>query len=283
MKTKTINAEIAKKVNAWLETIDDPAVRALARKNTIVTGGCIASMLLQEPVNDYDLYFRNIETATAVGTYYTKKFNADHPGTNSHVIAMDDRVKIRIQSSGVAGDESTEDREDTEPFHGDILAESNTNSKKKFRPVFMTANAVTLSNDVQLIMRFVGEPDEIHENYDFVHCTNYWDSNTGKVVLRVEALEALLTRELRYVGSRYPLSSIIRTRKFIKRGWSINAGQFVKMAMQLNLLNLLDPEVLEDQLIGVDVTYFNQLVIAVKSKGNSVDTAYIITLIDKIF
>ena len=52
------------------------------------------------------------------------------------------------------------------------------------------------------------EPDQLHENYDFVHCTNYWTSWNNELVLRKEALEALLARELRYVGSKYPLCSI---------------------------------------------------------------------------
>ena len=66
MKTKTIEKVLQKKINEWLNSITDDRVRVLARKNTIVTGGSIASMLLNEPVNDYDIYFRNIETVIAV-------------------------------------------------------------------------------------------------------------------------------------------------------------------------------------------------------------------------
>jgi hypothetical protein len=58
-------------------------------------------------------------------------------------------------------------------------------------------------------------------------------------VLRAEALESILTKELRYVGSRYPLCSVIRTRKFLARGWTINAGQYVKMCFQISQLDLL--------------------------------------------
>ena len=52
MKAKTIKAVLRKKIDAWLASIEDESVRTLARKNTIVTGGCIASMLLKEKVND---------------------------------------------------------------------------------------------------------------------------------------------------------------------------------------------------------------------------------------
>lgn len=58
------------------------------------------------------------------------------------------------------------------------------------------------------------------------------------------------------MGSKYPLCSIIRTRKFIARGYHINAGQYLKMAFQLNELDLKDHKVLYDQLAGVDTAYF---------------------------
>ncbi|MCW3062424.1 MAG: hypothetical protein JWQ02_4245, partial [Capsulimonas sp.] len=79
MKTKTINIVLCRKFDAWLASIEDEAVRDLAARNTIITGGCIASMLLKEPVNDYDLYFRNSETALAVATYYVSQFLKNPP------------------------------------------------------------------------------------------------------------------------------------------------------------------------------------------------------------
>ena len=77
MKGKTIKAVIAKKINDWVSSIDDPAVAELAKKNTIVTGGAIASMLLNEPVNDFDIYLRTKQAAEAIATYYVNKFTEE--------------------------------------------------------------------------------------------------------------------------------------------------------------------------------------------------------------
>ena len=77
-KRSGIKRELIAKVNDWLETITDEAVREQARANVIVTGGSICSMLLGDPVNDYDMYFRNKETAVAVAHYYVNKFNANN-------------------------------------------------------------------------------------------------------------------------------------------------------------------------------------------------------------
>jgi len=113
---------------------------------------------------------------------------------------------------------------------------------------------------------------------------NYWTSWDGELKLRPESLESLLSKELRYVGSKYPLCSIIRTRKFIQRQWTINAGQYLKMAMQLGDLDLNDVTVLEEQLTGVDAAYFNEIIRAIRDKDESrVDRAYLMELIDRIF
>ena len=304
MKAKTIKSVIKKKVNDWLDSIDDETVRDIAEANTIVTGGCIVSMLLREQVNDFDIYFRTRESVVAIANYYVGKFLENPPSrfkdSDEKVkinVESDEngRVKIVIKSAGIAGetgssgyryfeaDPDPDAVEATEYVDAAIdVLEDLEEDKPKYRPVFLTSNAITLSDKVQLIIRFYGEPDDIHSNYDFVHCTNYWYD--GKLVLRKDALEALLARELRYVGSKYPLCSIIRTRKFFRRDWSINAGQYLKMAMQLNDLDLSNLDTLEDQLIGVDVMYFMEVIAKLRARDSKkVDSAYLLEIIDRIF
>jgi hypothetical protein len=313
MKAKTIKAVIRKKIDEWLDSIEDDSVRKKAERGTIVTGGCIASMLLNEQVNDFDLYFRDKETAVAVGSYYTARF---HPKARNGIpckIWLDhetDRVRVMIKSAGIASEDGATkeyqyfeakpegeargyvsevmqdpgDIEDTYQDTEQAALNTEDDGKPKYRPVFMSTNAITLSNRVQIILRFYGEPDAIHENYDFVHCTNYWTSWGSELVLKQAALEALLARELRYVGSKYPICSLIRVRKFVKRGWTINAGQILKMAMQVGDLNLKDHGVLEDQLTGVDVAYFMEVISKVREKDpEKVNSAYLIEIIDRMF
>jgi len=315
MKSKTINAVISKKMQDWFFSIEDEKVRALAEENTIVTGGCIASMLLKEPVNDYDVYFRNRATALAVAKYYVSRFNPVNAKGIARKIfidpAFEDRVKIVIKSSGIAAENENnqeyqyfEHYQDATPQAGQYVSELMSgageiedayddlneqaqqieNNGPKYRPVFLSTNAITLSDKVQIVTRFFGPPNEIHENYDFVHCTNYWESWSKKLHLNQPALEALLSRELKYVGSKYPLCSIMRTRKFIKRGWTINAGQLLKAAMQLNAMDLTDPSVLEDQLTGVDSAYFVEIIGKLKADDpEKVNTAYLIEIVDRMF
>lgn len=313
MKAKTIKKVIRDKVDQWLASIEDDAVRDLASKNTIVTGGCIASMLLREPVNDFDLYFTNRETTLAVAKYYVSRFkskNAAGIEVPIFVEDKDDRIRIVVKSAGVASEEGAqspyeyfESRPDDEAsrYVGEVLGDAGdieealeeTNAlaldaiddgKPKYRPVFLSTNAITLSHRVQIVLRFFGDADTIHTNYDFVHCTNYWTSKDGELTLRQPALESLLARELRYVGSKYPICSVIRLRKFIKRNWTVNAGQILKMMLQVSELDLKDHAVLQDQLTGVDAAYFVQLVSKVKEKDpDKVNSAYLVEIIDRMF
>ena len=290
MKAKTAKTLLAKKINEWLKSIDNHDVEMLARRDAIVTGGCIASMLTNEPVNDYDIYFETKETCLLVAEYYVAKFTAatQHP---MKVEDKDGRIRIVTKSGHrgeTAGDvETLGDSGEIEDAYEETQEASlatNDDSKPDYRPVFMSTNAITLSGRVQIVLRFYGKADEIHQNYDFAHCTNYWKCSDDAIVLRQPALESLLAKELRYVGSKYPVCSIMRLRKFIKRGWTINAGQILKMVMQVAELDLKDPLVLEDQLTGVDSAYFVQIISALKEKcPEKINAAYLVEIIDRMF
>ncbi len=295
MNKKLVAKTLKKQHKAFIESITDDKVKELVDKNGIITGGSIVSLLLNDPVNDYDYYFRNKETVIAVAGYYAEKFHETHPHMQKPIVVVkDDRVTMVIASDGIVADEDAmramramrigdvEDADETP------ATELEPEDKPKYRPVFISANAITLSDKVQLVLRFYGDPDEIHKNYDFIHCTNYWTSDDGKLTLQQAALESILCKQLHYTGSLYPVCSVIRTRKFLKQGWHINAGQFLKMCFQISKLDLTDISVLEDQLTGVDALYFSQVIHYCRDRKEKdasfeVTTPYLVSIIDRIF
>jgi hypothetical protein len=288
MKIKTINRVIAKKHAEWVASITDASLRKDVKANSIVTGGCIVSLLQGDKVNDYDIYFTNQGTAKAVAEYYMELANAEFKcgATLDEKLLEEGRVSIRIPSAGVAGETQIDDEEDMNVEEIDKEEEEEA-KLPPYHPIHMSENAITLSNRVQLVIRFYGDPKEIHKNYDFIHCTNYWTHESG-LVTNAAALEAIITKELRYVGSLYPLCSIIRTRKFIGRGWRIHAGQYLKMCFQLNELDLKNINVLRDQLTGVDAAYFHRLIAVMETKQEddpdfNFTATYVCELIDRIF
>ena len=214
MKAKTIRAILSKKHKDFVASIKDEEVQKLVDKNSIVTGGCIVSMLLGEKINDFDYYFTDQETCLKVAEYYVKEFNL-RTGKSVYVKCIDDRVKIFVQSSGIAEDEQYQEETTTEfddaglkDLNLDELKANKQESeedRKSYRPIFLSSNAISLTGKVQLVTRFYGDADKIHENYDYVHATCYWTSKDNNLVLPAKALEAILTKELVYTGSKYPL------------------------------------------------------------------------------
>ena len=386
MKAKTIKKVLKSKILSLSNYVDkwtsnssenkdnviynDPELPSDILNGTIITGGCIISMLQKENPNDYDCYFKNRTLAMRVAKFFLWLYQHQNESEVDHFIVYREsgdetynpdilheekykgegnimvdgwrrhysnaknanhtpgsgRFKIVIISDGIASTQENEQKYEylesrpneigknwidaitstDEIANNTVEEEASKVLQEKHHPIFMSANAITLAGKIQLITRFFGEPEEIHGNYDFIHCTCSYKSWDNELELPQEALESLITKELRYVGSLYPLCSIIRIRKFVARGWSINAGQILRMVFQCGELDLNDINVLEDQLTGVDAAYFMQIITrlkecnakkiiremeensltqiqAIKKVGTRVDTSYLSTLIDRIF
>jgi len=158
MKTKTIEKILRGQFANFLKSIKDDNVRKLVKDNSIITGGAIVSLVLNEDVNDFDLYFTNRETVIAVCNYYLDLLKKNHKDesilSKAHVQKDDDgRIKVYLPSSDIGNIKKPEG--------------------EKFYPQLITDNAISLSNDTQLIIRFYDTPEEIHKNYDFVHVKSY--------------------------------------------------------------------------------------------------------------
>lgn len=286
MNSKNIKKSINTKFNKWIDSIDDKEIKKIVKENTIISGGALVSLLTNQEVNDYDVYFKTKDAVIAVANYYVKKFNDTHKIGAFLDLKDESRVKVYISSQGVAGEEESEP---PFPFEHEVEESNSTQIEKpKYRPVYLTSNAITLSDKIQIVIRFWGDVDEIHKNYDFAHCTCSWSSWDNNLMLPQKALECIINKELYYVGSKYPLCSIIRTRKFLERGYTINAGQYLKMCLQLGELDLHDVDTLKDQLVGVDSAYFDMMIDAMKEKKEKdkdwrVDNNYLFSIINKIF
>lgn len=289
MQIKTINRTIKKKLEEWLETITDISLRNEVKKNIVVSGGCITNLFLNEPINDYDVYIKDMDVLIRLAKYYfgsdvldgrlkeqyleTRREQCERNGEYSedsdhaeNIVRIktlkEDQVKLNISSQGIRYDKK---------------------ENEKYYIQFASQNAISLSDDIQIVLRFHGTVEEIHKTFDFKHATNYFTFETG-VVTNTEALECILTKTLKYQGSLYPLTSIIRIKKFLKRGWAINAGEMLKIMFQLSELDLTNIETLEEQLIGVDVAYFSTLIEILRGvEKEKLTSDYLNTIIDRVF
>jgi len=336
MRTATVKMVLREKIDTWLTSISDQALRALIKDNVIITGGAITSLLQGEKPNDYDMYFKTKAAARAVANYYVGIFNSSNKFAsinkyNAFVKEAvvknckgqeEERVLIYMQSAGIAAEGQgeykyfeSESDSTTESFFESLTKEDvgqaedaeeeiyeafqekpletakeikevlSDKSKPRFRPVFLTDNAITLSDKVQLIIRFFGSVEEIHKNFDFAHAMACYDYKSDTLIVPKETYESILSRFLVYNGSLYPVATLFRMRKFMQRGWRVTAGQMLKVAFQISELDLSNPAVLKEQLIGVDYAYMHQLIRMLESRepGTQVDSVYLAKLVDEIF
>lgn len=292
-KRKTIEATIRSKMKGWLSSIDDIELRDQVKEHYIVTGGAITSMLLGDMPNDFDVYLDDADIAARLANYYISRLPAvENEMTKTPVVTVPperDRVEIKVQSAGIAGEEMNQNQYEYFEMYADgsqraaaYLDAAATRDTGKYTALAITTNAITLSDKIQIVLRFIGPAAEIHKNYDFVHCTNVF-SEEGGLILNQDALESTLARELKYVGSLYPICSLFRIKKFIRRGWTITAGEMLKIAWDISDLHLRDIKVLQDQLTGVDAAYFRQIINLIQQENKPIERTYLFELVNRIF
>lgn len=321
MKRKTIKKICDAKIKNWIESVTDKETKKAIEEGAFITGGAIASMLMGEPVNDFDVYFKEMDNLRKVIEYYTKIANkgnlqvitpkntgdlaqeyasildgrdwtqedvdsfldkryGDSLLTSSLKNSEPNRIQI-VMYSGVKQFVSLKEQEKEEN-----MSDEQRSKIKKYRLAYLTSNAITLTDKLQIVIRFHGDPDEVHKNYDFVHATSFYDYKEKSLVIKEGVLESIRTKELKYIGSLYPLTSILRAQKFIKRGWRVSAGTMLKIMYQVSLLDLNNIDVLNEQLVGVDVAYFDRLISELKKatqEDEKVSQGLLFELIEKIF
>jgi hypothetical protein len=278
-------------MKAVAKSFNDDYIRNNFVDNAVVSGGCISSMLRNEEVNDFDVYFKTKDFATRVICALlpaAEKNNDSNKVSKIEVRQTEDGVRIFIKSSGIIGTENSDSNYEYFEISGNsakeflAAAKEDNPDNKDYYPVYFTDNSVTLKNNVQLVTRFVGEAEEIHKNYDFQHCMVYWTKKTG-VVLNEKSLLCMMDSRLEYSGSRFPICSLFRLRKFISRGWRISAGEMMKIAWDISKLDLDNIEVLEDQMMGVDHAYFREVIDVLKTNRKELDRTYLFELLDAVW
>ena len=288
MQIKTVRNNIKNKMEEWLLTITDGELRGKVRKNILVSGGSITSMLLKEEVNDYDVYINDMDVLIDLAKYYTKGYSTsvdaitvlDGRKRNEYLFQCKTEGVYKIAIENLKTDQ-------VKLFFEDRTGGKSVNTVPKdspqYLPIYFSPNAIALSNKIQIVTRFHGNNEEIHKTFDYIHATNYFTFKDG-LVTNKEALESIITKQLKYQGSLYPLTSIIRMKKFIKRGWNINAGEILKIMFQISEFDLQDSNVLEEQLVGIDVAYFAMLIKILRDiDKDKLTSSYLNTIIDKVF
>lgn len=254
--------------------------------NCYIAGGACVSNATRQPIHDVDIYFKTKEARDLFiveisdGEYISNKsieylslMVYDSLLKSGAVEAGETRefetnytISSRIESDGIIIykiDDGHEEREVPEPLflkqkwmfengYDYVLLERNHFEVDE--GCFFGNKSITLKrNDMvyQFILRFYGDPQEMmDETFDFQHCKIAYDLANKEYIASQETWEALSKRELHYVNSFYPVSSLKRLYKYGGRGYKWNNDEFVKIIRDIHTVDTDNKFVMEDQLIG---------------------------------
>lgn len=180
-KTKILNlkSSIASYYNLQMKKINDKPLEALFFDNCIITGGCISSIFHGEAVKDIDLYAKNPASVVAIKNYIL------------------DRSKDNIKTSSHYNLDDVLDDKDPQPL--------------------ITANAITLNNDVQFV--HLGDAEQCRSKFDFIHCMPWYDLRKQKLYISKAQYESIKKKELVKNPAHAGEIKEPRYNKYLNRGW----------------------------------------------------------------
>lgn len=231
----------------------------------IITGGSIVSLLLGEDINDIDIFFSDVDICFDIAKsfnntlfkneYHIEVFHQSkqipwtHNGNNLNV-NQGNIVFAKLEKTNPLSFSKMQ-KEPQLDYYGKNYKNVTTNPDNHW----ISTNAINLcGGKYQIITKHCGSPMFLTENFDFIHCVSYFSYKTG-LVLNKFALEAILAKELRYIGSNHPISSFIRMNKFLKKGWRISNSEIIKICYDVSKLVLDDKDVLTNQIENHGLTY----------------------------
>lgn len=255
-------------------------------KHTIITGGSLYSLKskkkdvsIDDAINDYDIYFTNKEALLSavkqiVYNIYHALMKPYYGFNNKLVVDRIDDFYHEIKKFKLLFRDSTGNLYDETAYYADdnnriyisfeipqiiyeLLMRDRSDKYEKFNYFYnslqtfsyISKQAITFGK-YQFITRFVGSPNTIHSFFDYEHAKGYYLPAKGTVHFSNNCLKAIYEKRLHYTGSKYPIASLFRMNKFLKKGFIIDKIDILKMIFQIHKLDLTNKEVLMDQLSG---------------------------------
>jgi hypothetical protein len=140
---------------------------------------------------------------------------------------------------------------------------------------YSTDNAVSYrvkGKKVQLIKKqgFVGPPVLVVPHFDFTVSMCAYMPDTRQFYYDDKFMEHLAARTLVYnPDSKNPLSTMVRVKKFLARGYSVSGVELVKLGLAVNNLSIVTYKDLKEQLEGIDTVLLKELTDALLVKADS--------------
>jgi hypothetical protein len=140
--------------------------------------------------------------------------------------------------------------------------ESYFKNERGIESSFVTASAISYKingEKVQLIRKIYGSEKQIIDKFDFTICQAAYNPTSKNLILGDDFLYDLARHRLTYLSGEYPIASLRRVNKFIKKGYIFPPIEAIKLALKINDLPIRTYKDLKEQLEGIDTLFLKEL------------------------
>lgn len=122
----------------------------------------------------------------------------------------------------------------------------------------------------QMICAVYGSPEDVIKKFDFTMCMAAWNPVSRDFIMDQYFLKHCAQKRLVFnVNVDYPICSLWRAAKFIKRGWKLPAVDCIKLALKINKLDISTKGQLKRQLMGIDTLFLKELTDALETNKDA--------------
>jgi len=144
---------------------------------------------------------------------------------------------------------------------------------ENFKKVFTSPNAISYKKDkicIQLIImpELIGLGcDKLLEGFDFTICMGAFSMKEDRFYHNEDFLIDLSEKRLVFnIKAKYPMASMYRVLKYIKKGYKISGLEIVKISLSIHNLKMNSYKDLRKQLMGIDTLFLKELTDSLLSK-----------------
>lgn len=119
----------------------------------------------------------------------------------------------------------------------------------------------------QLICAEFGRPEEVIAKFDFSCCMGAW-VDSGFILDPLFMKHCAQRRLVFNANAGFPICSLWRAMKFVRRGWKLPGTEAIKLGLAINHLNIKDRKELKRQLMGIDTLFLKELTDALEQQSD---------------
>jgi uncharacterized protein YggL (DUF469 family) len=203
----------------------------LKTNKMIVAGGAITSIFSGVGIRDYDLYFTDNSKREEVEKWFDEHMTKQAETNNalSYYWFNPDKKNEREQGS----------------------------------PDNLNFQLITIPSTE-------GGTKNIFERFDYTICMGAYRFEDETFVLHDDFLQHLAQRKLVFnPKTLYPINSLIRSKKYMNRGFNMSNVETLKIALTIHALDLSTKSNLKEQLEGIDTLFLKELSDYLANNGES--------------